>query len=70
MDTLRSYFNRSTKTDQDYRPILEETGEDGDTLQVPAPVISDPSLKAHEGPFSWFEFSIFLLLGVAMLWAW
>ena len=24
----------------------------------------------HELPFSWFEYSIFALLGVAMLWAW
>lgn len=25
---------------------------------------------SHEPPFSWLEYSIFLLLGVAMLWAW
>lgn len=23
-----------------------------------------------ETPFSWFEYSIFVLIGVAMLWAW
>lgn len=26
--------------------------------------------KTAETPFSWFEYTIFALLGVAMLWAW
>lgn len=26
--------------------------------------------KAAELPFSWFEYTIFALVGVAMLWAW
>lgn len=26
--------------------------------------------KTVETPFSWFEYTIFALLGVAMLWAW
>lgn len=26
--------------------------------------------KANEVPFSWFEYTIFALVGVAMLWAW
>lgn len=26
--------------------------------------------KTAEAPFSWFDYTIFVLLGVAMLWAW
>lgn len=42
------------------RPVFvlpsDEDDEDEDSKEIP--------------PFSWFEYSIFLMLGIAMLWAW
>jgi solute carrier family 29 (equilibrative nucleoside transporter), member 1/2/3 len=46
--------------DQEYTPVGEMEDGDDETLT-----------SIREGvPFSWLEYSIFLLLGVAMLWAW
>jgi equilibrative nucleoside transporter 1/2/3 len=60
MDRIRSLFVKPAE-EQEYEPVGDDT-EDGD----------DETLTSlHEGvPFSWLEYMVFLLLGVAMLWAW
>jgi equilibrative nucleoside transporter 1/2/3 len=57
---MRSIFAKPAE-DQEYTPVGDGT-EDGD----------DETLTSiPEGvPFSWLEYSVFLMLGVAMLWAW
>ncbi len=61
MDRLKDLF-RSTPA---YEPIHDQQHvEDSDS-------VSEETQREAEGPgFSWVEYSIFLLLGVAMLWAW
>jgi len=57
MDRLRRTFRRSPS----YEPLndgpLEERGSD--TIQ-----------QGKDNAFSWLDYSIFFLLGIAMLWAW
>lgn len=60
MDRIRSFFKRKQQEDE-YAPLVEEPH----ALEGSA-VFSD----TEETPFSWFEYGIFALLGVAMLWAW
>ncbi|KAH8673703.1 nucleoside transporter-domain-containing protein [Xylariales sp. PMI_506] len=63
MDRLRSYFRRKEQG-QEYAPLNE----------AEEPLFGDsPSAREsreHQVPFSWIEYGIFALLGVAMLWAW
>lgn len=55
MERFRKTFTRSA-----YEPV--EAGlEDQDDERME---------EALRGGFSWLEYSIFLLLGIAMLWAW
>lgn len=56
MERIRKFW----QPEQDYEPI------DGDPIEEE---IDDNETKPR-GPFSWTEYFIFLLLGVAMLWAW
>jgi hypothetical protein len=61
MDHIRRLF----KTQQRYEPIDEyrdevATSEDG----------AEDVLESKENPFSQVEYWIFLLMGIAMLWAW
>ncbi|KAM0334344.1 hypothetical protein ACHAQA_001369 [Verticillium albo-atrum] len=61
MDRIRDFF-RQKKVNEEYRPIAG----DGVAMEGSALLEDD-----REGvPFSWFEYSIFTLLGMAMLWAW
>lgn len=62
MDRLRALFKRS-KTAQEYEPLNNDV--DGD---IQGPDHEQPGLA--EKAFSWFEYLVFLLLGIAMLWAW
>ena len=60
IDRLRALLAK-LDPDQEYEPL--ESGfveEDGRTH-----VVDDDGV-----PFSWLEYSVFLLLGIAMLWAW
>ncbi|KAI9823044.1 MAG: hypothetical protein M1832_002698 [Thelocarpon impressellum] len=59
MDRIRSVFRRRP-AQVTYEP-LEGGSERAD---------GEPIDEEDEEPFSWVEYSIFLLLGVAMLWAW
>jgi hypothetical protein len=61
MDRIRRLF----KTQQRYEPIDEyrdeaATPEDG----------AEDVLESRKNPFSQVEYWIFLLMGIAMLWAW
>ncbi|KAL0263067.1 hypothetical protein SLS55_002043 [Diplodia seriata] len=58
MDRVRRLLDR----DQPYEPL-----EGGSETPDGATIEDDGEDKA---PFSWLDYSIFLLLGVAMLWAW
>lgn len=59
MDRIRAFF-RSQKTDaEEYEPLADD---DSGTLEG--------STYDDGSPFSWVEYFIFALIGVAMLWAW
>ncbi|KAI1844921.1 hypothetical protein JX266_008937 [Neoarthrinium moseri] len=61
MDRLRSFFQKK-ENEQEYAPLNEETQFLDRT--------SDLGDDSGAVPFSWIEYGIFALLGVAMLWAW
>ncbi len=74
LDRVRALFNKDNV--QNYEPLSDTSTLDEDVLR-PVMFTTDPEnddaeqTKTDEGePFSWFEYSIFLLLGIAMLWAW
>lgn len=60
MDRIRALF-QSKKDEAEYEPLTE----DGSFLEDIARNDND-----NGSPFSWMEYGIFALLGVAMLWAW
>lgn len=60
MNRVKQFFQ---PPQQPYEPIDNGTHEDGDSVHE-----SDEGVQ--EQPFSWVEYFIFLVLGVAMLWAW
>ncbi|KAI1429315.1 putative nucleoside transporter protein [Xylaria sp. FL1777] len=60
MDRLRSLFQKREADEQEYRPLYDEGVTSG-------PESDDDE---HDVPFSWAEYGIFAVLGVAMLWAW
>lgn len=63
MERLRALF-AGPKTVQEYEAISEDYDEN-----APRPVTRHHG-TASQRPFSLAEYSVFLLLGVAMLWAW
>jgi equilibrative nucleoside transporter 1/2/3 len=69
MDRLRGALKKAQPAnDQEYERITENEHEheerdgEGDDSTL-APSIDDT-------PFSWLEYGVFLMLGIAMLWAW
>lgn len=64
VDRLKALFRQAGPT-QEYERIEEDPNDE----DVRRPVLIVPD-KLGEQPFSWWEYSIFVLLGVAMLWAW
>lgn len=66
VDRLRGLF-KWTGPSQEYERIEEDSNDED--VRRPVLIIPDND-KVGEEPFSWFEWSIFMLLGVAMLWAW
>lgn len=69
MDHLRRLLGKGESRSQDYERVAE-----ADPL---APGSSDADDQCDDGydaheevPFSWLEYGIFALLGMAMLWAW
>ena len=63
MNRVRALFGKP-KTGQEYEPIGDE---DDEHTHRPPTVRLNPT---PEKPFSLLEYSVFLLLGIAMLWAW
>lgn len=64
MNRVKKFFEPS----QAYTPVNDSTDRDDSDHEDET---SSQTLEAdHEAPFSWLEYSIFLLLGIAMLWAW
>ncbi|OTA93291.1 hypothetical protein M434DRAFT_395704 [Hypoxylon sp. CO27-5] len=62
MDRVRSFFKKGEDVQEEYEPLNEESRLSEAYLEQP---------EEHDDiPFSWIEYSIFALLGVAMLWAW
>lgn len=57
---LRAIFGKPVD-DQNYEPL----GDADEDVRRPILVVPDPA-----EPFSYLEYSVFLLLGIAMLWAW
>lgn len=63
MDRLKSLLQRRKRANTpEYEPLTEdpESHREESSSQEAADVV----------PFSWMEYGIFTLLGVAMLWAW
>jgi solute carrier family 29 (equilibrative nucleoside transporter), member 1/2/3 len=58
MDRMRALFSKPAN-EHEYEP-LEREDADNET----------PTHPPEDPPFSWLEYSVFLLLGVTMLWAW
>ncbi|KAF4987617.1 hypothetical protein FDECE_15358 [Fusarium decemcellulare] len=63
MDRVRRALGRRPSSASEYEPL---TGAEEATALEGSAVLEGQ----HELPFSWIEYSIFALLGVAMLWAW
>jgi equilibrative nucleoside transporter 1/2/3 len=59
MKRIRRIFERETEREASYEP-LEGGSERPDGERI----------EGSETAFSWTAYSVFLLLGVAMLWAW
>ena len=59
MNRIRGIFESQTEREASYEP-LEGGSEDADGEPIEGP----------DNAFSWTAYSVFLLLGVAMLWAW
>jgi solute carrier family 29 (equilibrative nucleoside transporter), member 1/2/3 len=62
MDRIRNAFRSKLS----YAPINPEAQDDESESHDG----SNESIIPEETSFSWIEYSIFTLLGVAMLWAW
>lgn len=75
---VRNYFTKSDS--EDYDRIASDNDGYDDEVRRPILVVPEDQYEDEEQleveeepegePFSWFEYSIFLLLGVVMLWAW
>ncbi|CCD55440.1 hypothetical protein ACHAPC_007153 [Botrytis cinerea] len=66
VDRLRALFN-NPNPEPEYEPISSSSSIHEDDVRRPVLVLPD---QAETEPFSWFEYGIFMLIGVAMLWAW
>ncbi|CAK7239915.1 MAG: hypothetical protein STHCBS139747_001350 [Sporothrix thermara] len=77
MDQLRSMFTKKKGAEDDsgYAPVRDERMplalEEEDRSSY-CSSLQEGELEDNAGaaPFSWFEYSIFVLIGIAMLWAW
>ena len=63
MERIKSVFRRTPS----YEPLLQngDAGEHEESFDGP-----DESRREGEKAFSWADYLIFMLIGVAMLWAW
>lgn len=71
MANYATMANRQNKPFGDRRGSIDAQEYEPLTTEEPTPFDESTLLKVDsEVPFSWVEYSIFALLGVAMLWAW
>ena len=65
MDRFRGLFSRKAAAEQEYEPLHDGhlAVEDQGSSYLEAE-------SETEAIFSWMEYSVFTLIGVAMLWAW
>lgn len=77
MDRLRAIFTgRSGAKDardanpDEYEPLRTSGDDVLEAAASPEVEGEGEAYEAAEVPFSWFEYTIFALVGVAMLWAW
>jgi equilibrative nucleoside transporter 1/2/3 len=75
IDRMYSLFKKSDT--HSYEALQNESVGSDEHSYIPPTAMSleDPArdeddTKDQGEPFSWFEYSIFFLLGIAMLWAW
>lgn len=61
MDRLKNFLAPVKATDEEYEPLADDSSL---TLEEEGEIYED------QAPFSWIEYAIFVLIGVAMLWAW
>lgn len=54
----------------EYEPLRTSTDNVRDTENASEGAGDGETSKPAEAPFSWLEYTIFALVGVAMLWAW
>ncbi|CAD6447433.1 23d4d476-8678-46f3-b51d-254de2a0a7d5 [Sclerotinia trifoliorum] len=66
IDRLRALFKKSDP-EPEYEPISSSSSIHEEDVRRPVLVLPD---QVEGEPFSWFEYGIFMLIGVAMLWAW
>ncbi|KAG9229391.1 nucleoside transporter-like protein family [Amylocarpus encephaloides] len=71
MERIRCLLRKSSD-EQAYEPLAEghenDSEREGETA-FPAQLVSDED-GLDDTEFSWFEYSVFVMLGIAMLWAW
>lgn len=68
MERLRRLLGDPPVREQEYERVAE--GEPPASDDPDAGARHDSYDRHGETPFSWLEYGIFALLGVAMLWAW
>jgi len=61
IDRIKGMCASKKVDEQEYEPLTD----DASILEYSAYLVG-----GEETPFSWLEYSIFALIGVAMLWAW
>lgn len=67
MDRIRNTF----KSKPAYEPVNTTDAQDeGDAESYHDGSTDEGFVSEYEKTFSWVEYSIFMLLGIAMLWAW
>lgn len=69
MDRLKSFLQSKKVDEQEYEP-LNENPESHEGTSSSHQHHQHHHHAPDDVPFSWVEYGIFTLLGVAMLWAW
>jgi equilibrative nucleoside transporter 1/2/3 len=67
MGRIRDLLNKPVD-EQEYSHLDEDPEYEDDDVRRPVLILPDDEYP--EEPFSWFEYCIFFLLGISMLWAW
>lgn len=69
MNRITDLFKKTDNGEQQYEPLESDASFVDEDVRRPVLVVPDLEESAGE-PFSWFEYLVFMMLGVAMLWAW